>query len=221
MGSHGELPATVPRGSHLHAAPTHPHMRGCQWDHSPHASWPSFPTPYPSIFIPSIPIPYPSIFIPSIPIPPSPSLHPFSYNYATCLHPTSLHLHPSIPDLSILIPPSPYLYLHPSILIHPIPIPPSTSLHSPSLQLHPFIPTPPSFPHPHPFSHAIPGSQLTLAALWVAVAEAIGAVPAAVAAGTGHILLAAALPRNHSQCHVRVPVAGTSIQRACRVTVAC
>lgn len=172
MGSHGELPATVPRGSHLHAAPTHAHVRGCQWDYSPHASWPSFLIPYPSIFIPSI-----------------------------------------------LIPPSPYLYLHPSTLMHPIPIPPSTSLHSPSLQFHPFLPTPPSSLHPHPLSHAIPGSQLTLTALWVTVAKAIGAVPAAVTAGTGHILLAAALPRNHAQRHVRVPIAGTSIQRPCWVTV--
>lgn len=146
MGSHGELPATVPRGSHLHAAPTHAHVRGCQWDHSLHASWPSFPITYPSIFIPSIPIPYPSIFIPSIPIPPSPSLHPFSYNYATSLHPRSFHLHPSIPNLSILIPPSPYLYLHTSILIHLVPIPPSTSLHPLSLQLHPFISTPSIIP---------------------------------------------------------------------------
>lgn len=207
MGSHGELPATVPRGSHLHAAPTHAHVRGCQWDCSPHASWLS------------LPIPYLSIFIPSIPISPSPSLHPFSYSYATSLHPTSFHLCPSIPDLSILLPPSPDLYFHPSIFIHPIPIPPSTALRSPSLQFHPFIPIPPSSPHPHPFSHAIPGSQLTLTALWVAMAEAVGAVPAAVTAGTGHVLLAAALPRNHAQRHVRVPIAGTSIQRACWVTV--
>lgn len=194
MGSHGELPATVPRGSHLHAAPTHAHVRGCQWDHSPHTSRPSFPIPYSSF--------------------PPPSLHPFSHNYDTSLHPTSFHLHPSVPDLSILISPSPYLYFHPSILIHPFPIPPSPSLHPPSLQLHPFIPTPPSSPHPHPHpsSHAIPGSQLTLAALWVALAEAIGAVLTAVTAGTSHILLAAALPRNHAQRHVRVPIAGTSIQ---------
>lgn len=116
----------------------------------------------------------------------------------------SLHLHPSIPHPSISITPSPplhpiFLYPHPSIYI-----PSSPPLHHPSTP-HPPVP--------------IPGSQLTLAALRIAMAEAVGAMPAAVTAGTGHVLLAAALPRNHAQRHVRVPIAGTSIQRARRVAV--
>lgn len=150
--------------------------------------------------------------------------HPSIHSHTTLPHPSILYPSISIPLSPIF--PSSSLHHHTSTSIPPssrIPIPPSTSLHYPSLQLHPFIPTPVSFPHPypHPFSHAIPGSQLTLAALWVAMAEAIGAMSAAVTAGTSHILLAAALPRNHAQRHVRVPIAGTSIQRACRVTVAC
>lgn len=139
MGSHGELPATVPRGSHLHAAPTDAHVRGCQWDHSLHASWPSFPIPYPSIFIPSIPIPYPSIFICSIPIPPSILIQlchiPPSYILPSpSLYPQSFHPHPSIT----------------------IPLPPSLHPHaSPFLHQHPFITHPSNFtPSSLPLCHS-------------------------------------------------------------------
>lgn len=157
--------------------------------------------------------PSPSHIHPSSSLP-SPSLHHHPTIHSHTIMPYPFVLHPSIPISLSQIFPSSSLHRHTStsILIHPNPILPSTSLHSPSLQLHPFIPTAPSSPHPHPFSHALPGSQLTLAALWVAMAEAIGSVPAAVTAGTSHILLAAALPCNHAQRHVRVPITGTPIQ---------
>ena len=150
MGSHGELPATVPRGPHRHAAPrTNTHMVGCHTALPPTTAPSALSDVQPAAPQPSLLVPWPKVSLALLLIPPSLTLPP------------SFHLQLSIPILlpSPSSPPIASSPTHPASPFHPQPsslILPSPSLHL--LSLHPYLPI--SSVHLHSSSVPTPTSPL-------------------------------------------------------------